>query len=77
MKHFEEPTKPKKDPHAEAKRGWDFTGPDYDKRSSCFLNAGTDYGVGYAQPVGNKKNNPKSNIPVGAKRIDVNEKYEK
>ena len=31
---------------------WDFTCPQYDQRHSCFLNAGTDYGVCMKQPVG-------------------------
>jgi hypothetical protein len=31
---------------------WDFTAPSYDERTSCFVNAGTHYGVGYRQPVG-------------------------
>lgn len=31
---------------------WDFTCPQYDQRTSCFLNAGTDYGIGMAQPIG-------------------------
>lgn len=31
---------------------WDFTCPTYDERTSCFVNAGTNYGVGKAQPVG-------------------------
>lgn len=33
---------------------WDFTCPQYDQRSSCFVNAGTCYGVGHRQPVGHK-----------------------
>lgn len=32
--------------------GWDFRCPQYDQRSSCFINAGTKYGVGITQPVG-------------------------
>lgn len=31
---------------------WDFRCPQYDQRSSCFVNAGTHYGVGHKQPVG-------------------------
>jgi len=33
---------------------WDFTCPQYDQRSSCYIQAGTDYGVGINQPVGHK-----------------------
>lgn len=31
---------------------WDFRCPQYDQRSSCFIQAGTDYGVGHRTPVG-------------------------
>jgi len=57
-----------KDPIA-AKEGkkmksqWDFTCPDYDERSSCYVNAGSHYGVGHRQPVGHT-GNPKSTSPV-------------
>lgn len=34
--------------------GWDFRCPQYDQRSSNFINAGTHYGVGLRQPVGHK-----------------------
>lgn len=40
---------------------WDFRCPQYDQRSSCFLNAGTDYGTGHRQPVGHK-GNPKMRV---------------
>lgn len=33
---------------------WNFTCPQYDQRSSNFVNAGTHYGVGMRQPVGHK-----------------------
>ena len=35
---------------------WDFRCPQYDQRSSNFVNAGTHYGVGIRQPVGHKGN---------------------
>ncbi len=35
---------------------WDFRCPQYDQRSSSFVNAGTNYGVGINQPVGHKGN---------------------
>lgn len=50
-----------KDPIA-AKEGkkmkspWDFSAPAYDERSSCYVNAGSHYGVGHRQPVGHKGN---------------------
>lgn len=34
--------------------GWDFRCPQYDQRSSGFINAGTKYGTGIKQPVGHK-----------------------
>lgn len=34
----------------------DFRCMPYDQRSSCFVKAGTDYGVGHKQPVGSKGN---------------------
>lgn len=42
---------------------WDFRCPQYDQRSSCFVNAGTDYGVGINQPVGHS-GNPKKKVDV-------------
>jgi hypothetical protein len=42
---------------------WDFRCPQYDQRSSSFVNAGTHYGVGHRQPVGHK-GNPKSVVDV-------------
>ena len=51
--------------------GWDFRCPQYDQRSSNFINAGTHYGVGRNQPVGHA-GNPKqrvSTLPYG--RVDT------
>lgn len=42
---------------------WDFTCPQYDQRSSNFVNAGTHYGVGHRQPVGHE-GNPKERAPT-------------
>lgn len=47
--------------------GWDFRCPQYDQRSSNFVNAGTNYGIGHKQPVGHM-GNPKervSTLPFG------------
>lgn len=44
---------------------WDFRCPQYDQRSSNFVNAGTHYGVGYAQPVGTEKHKNSNVIPKG------------
>ena len=45
------------------KSPWDFRCPQYDQRSSNFINAGTHYGVGIKQPVGHK-GNAKSTVDV-------------
>ena len=55
--------KPKDKPVDGKKSPWDFTCPQYDQRSSCFVNAGTNYGVGHNQPVGHK-GNPKKVVSV-------------
>jgi len=54
---FKDPIAPKKhDPKAEPKNGktpgWDFRCPTYDRRTSEFVVAGTDYGVGHRNPEG-------------------------
>ena len=54
---------------------WDYRCPQYDQRSSCFVNAGTHYGVGHNQPIGNDRG-PKMDSPclprgkVNTMRID-------
>lgn len=40
---------------------WDFRCPQYDQRSSNFINAGTHYGEGTRQPVGHT-GNPKQKV---------------
>ncbi len=45
------------------KSPWDFRCPQYDQRSSNFINAGTHYGVGINQPVGHV-GNPKARVDV-------------
>jgi len=42
---------------------WDFRCPQYDQRSSNFVNAGTHYGVGRKQPIGHE-GNPKMHVDV-------------
>ncbi len=66
--HFSDPDKIKSQrPEDKPKDGknslWDFRCPQYDQRSSCFVNAGTHYGVGINQPVGHK-GNPKERVDV-------------
>ena len=55
--------KPKDKPEDGKNSPWDFRCPQYDQRSSCFVNAGTHYGVGHNQPVGHS-GNPKKEVPV-------------
>ncbi len=52
---------PKDKPLDGKKSPWDFTCPQYDQRSSCFVNAGTKYGIGMRQPVGHE-NDPKERV---------------
>ncbi len=42
---------------------WDFRCPQYDQRSSNFVNAGTHYGVGHKQPIGHN-GNPRAHVDV-------------
>lgn len=42
---------------------WDYRCPQYDQRSSNFVNAGTHYGVGLRQPVGHD-GDPKQVVDV-------------
>ncbi len=43
---------PKDQPKDGVNSPWDFRCPQYDQRSSNFINAGTHYGVGHTQPIG-------------------------
>lgn len=57
---FQDPIKIKKqDPKDHPKDGkntwWECKQPQYDQRSSCFVNTGTHYGVGHRTPVGTEK----------------------
>ncbi len=45
------------------KSPWDFRCPQYDQRSSNFVNAGTHYGIGHKQPIGHK-GNPEVEVDV-------------
>ena len=65
---FKDPTSIKKQaprdhPKDGIKSPWDFTCPQYDQRTSCFVNAGTHYGVGHRQPVG-RMGDPKQMAPT-------------
>jgi hypothetical protein len=63
---FKEPNaikkqKPKDKPMDGKNSPWDYRCPQYDQRSSNFVNAGTHYGVGINQPVGHE-GNPKTRV---------------
>ena len=45
------------------KSPWNFDCPEYDERTSCFVNAGSHYGVGHRQPVGHH-GNPKEFVYI-------------
>lgn len=55
--------KPQDKPQDGKNSPWDFSCPQYDQRSSSFINAGTHYGVGTKQPVG-RQGNPKLRVDV-------------
>lgn len=55
---------------------WNFDAPQYDKRSSRFVNAGDNHGSGKPQPIGHAEN-PKQHVPClpfGKKNMGNNEK---
>lgn len=52
---FKNPIEPKSNSKS-MKSPWNFDQPHYDERSSCYVNAGSHYGVGYKQPVGHHGN---------------------
>ncbi len=54
---------PKDKPVDGKKSPWDFRCPQYDQRSSNFVNAGTHYGTGIRQPIGHE-GNPKDKVDV-------------
>lgn len=47
------------------KEPWTVKNPHYDQRSSCYVSAGCDYGVGVQQPVGREGNPKKEGVPFG------------
>lgn len=54
---------PQDKPEDGIKSPWDFRCPQYDQRSSNFINAGTHYGIGMKQPIGHK-DDPKQYVDV-------------
>lgn len=41
-------------PGKKKKSPWDFRCPPYDERTSCYVDAGSHYGIGHRNPVGHK-----------------------
>jgi hypothetical protein len=68
---FKDPTaiknqRPKDKPEDGKNSPWDFTCPQYDQRSSSFVKAGTNYGIGHRQPVGHHGDAKKTDmLPEG------------
>ena len=71
---FKDPIKHNERPKDHPKDGkntpWDFTAPEYDQRSSCFVSAGQKHGVGHRQPVGHE-GNPKSDSIIPKGRVNT------
>ena len=65
---------PKNKPENGKNSPWDFRCPQYDQRSSCFVNAGTNYGVGHRTPVGTEKSTKSNPIPYG--RVETLDLYD-
>jgi hypothetical protein len=63
--------RPKDQPKDGKESPWDFRCPQYDQRSSNFINAGTHYGIGRTQPVGHKGNPAEraNTLPMGRPTI--------
>lgn len=55
--------RPKDQPIDGKNSPWDYRCPQYDERSSCFVKAGTRYGIGLRQPVGHH-GDPKMRVDV-------------
>jgi hypothetical protein len=66
MKEFKGPLQPKKE--EKKKAPWDFRMPEYDERTSCYVNTGSHYGSGKRQPVGHSSGASlnSSALPSGA-----------
>lgn len=63
---FKDPIEPRQ--KKEGETPWNWKCPAYDERSSCYMQAGTDYGVGFNQPVGHKGSaTMKGGVPSGAR----------
>lgn len=59
---FKNPIAPK-NKEKKKKSPWDFRCPSYDERSSCYVDAGSHYGVGFDNTVGHESK-PKMRVPT-------------
>jgi hypothetical protein len=57
--------KPQDQPKEGKNSPWDFRCPQYDQRSSCFIKAGTNYGIGRNSPIGKMKHTTFDTVPEG------------
>lgn len=67
--------KPKNKPVDGKNSPWDYRCPQYDQRSGCYVQGGTDYGVGITQPVGHE-GNPKQKVDVMPMEVKTKNLYE-
>ena len=65
---FKDPIKP--DMKKRSPNPWQFSDLTYDHRCGTYVQAGSNYGTGFKQPVGSKTPKRESNVPKGIK--DVN-----
>jgi|BogFormECP03_OM2_1039629.scaffolds.fasta_scaffold00001_42 hypothetical protein len=47
---FNDPIAPKSG--KKKKSPWDYQCPEYDERSSCYVHAGSNFGIGHRNPIG-------------------------
>lgn len=57
--------RPKNEPQDGKNSPWDFRCPQYDQRTSNFINAGCHFGVGINQPVGHGGPAKSEGVPRG------------
>lgn len=70
---FRDPLEQQKGQVKNTKNIWNFEAPPYDERSSSYISAGTDYGVGRVQPIGTKNHSSADGIPKG--RVNTLSQY--
>lgn len=71
--NFHDYIKPKQ--HKDGDYPFEFKSPIYDRRSSCSMKAGDDYGTGFRQPVGHS-DKPKMDVPCLPRKATSRNLYE-